>query len=217
MSTHLRRIFISGIGTDVGKTLVSAIFVKALEADYWKPIQCGNLEGSDRGEVARLAASRRSEFFPEAFALPDAVSPHLAAARAGLEIALSKLLLPESGNTLIIEGAGGVLVPLNDDEMLIDLAVKCACPVVVVATSYVGSINHTLLSVEALQARKVPILGLVFNGARAAEPEEFILRKTKLPLLLTVNREEKLDSFVLEPYCSQLRRRLNELGFAPLG
>jgi dethiobiotin synthetase len=204
------RIFITGIGTDVGKTLVSAIFVKALEADYWKPIQCGSLEQSDLHEVRRLVGTCALRVFhPEAFALPDPVSPHLAAARAGREIKLCDISLPETGRPLVIEGAGGLLVPLNQHEMVIDIATKFSCAVVLVSRNYVGSINHTLLSIEALSARNIPVAGLVFNGGLSRETEkneEFILQKSGLPLLLRVPALSAITAAMVKTYADELRR-----------
>lgn len=187
-------LFVTGIGTDVGKTLVAAILTRALAADYWKPVQAGlttdgtphGAPATDGGTVAALVPS--AVVHPEAYRLYMPASPHAAAAAEGLTLTLAGILAarPRTPRPLIIEGAGGVLVPLAPGLLLIDLIGALGVPVVVVARHYLGSINHTLLTVEALRARGLPIAGLVFNGPPTPASEEAILAHTGLPVLLRV-------------------------------
>ncbi len=177
-------LFVTGIGTDVGKTVVSAILTKALGADYWKPVQAGLAPGTDKGTVAALVPNAICH--PEAYRLALPASPHAAAAAEGRTLTLNEILAarPVTARPLVIEGAGGVLVPLAPGLLVIDLMQALGVPVVVVSRHYLGSINHTLLTIEALNARRIPIAGLVFNGPPTPETETFILNQTRLPLLL---------------------------------
>ena len=154
------RVFITGTDTDVGKTLISSWLCLHTGYGYFKPIQTGSLLGSDGEQVAQLSGVHT---YPECFVYKDPVSPHLAAAREGEEIALRDLTLPTQ-DRLIIEGAGGVLVPINKHALMVDLMKQWDVPVVLVARSSLGTINHTLLSLEALRQRHVPILGVILNG-----------------------------------------------------
>ncbi|MGB1931634.1 MAG: dethiobiotin synthase [Flavobacteriales bacterium] len=179
----MMRYFVTGIGTEIGKTISSAILVEALEADYWKPIQAGELENSDTKKVFNLISNTKSQFHQESYRLKAAMSPHAAAQREGLEIQLTNCKVPSTENTLIIEGAGGLLVPLNDTDCIIDLIPQFKAETILISQHYLGSINHTLLSVEALQKRGLSIKGILFNGEENKETEDIILSKTGLPSL----------------------------------
>jgi dethiobiotin synthetase len=168
-------IFITGIGTGIGKTIVSAILVEKLKADYWKPIQSGDLDNSDTMMVQSLVSNSVSVFYPEAYRLTQPYSPHKSAALDGIEIEPVKIKLPETDNQLIIEGAGGLMVPLNNNYLMIDLIKQLGAEVVLVSRNYLGSINHSLLSLEALKIRKIAIKGIVFNGDRDSRSENIIL------------------------------------------
>ncbi len=209
--------FISGIGTEVGKTVVSALMVRALAAAYWKPLQAGNLSWLDRQEVGRLVGTSPFTSFRERFVFPDPLSPHLAARRQGLEVRVEDFFLPAVQGNLVIEGAGGVLVPLNARETMLDLIAHLACPVVLVSKCYLGSINHTLLTWEVLRARAIPIAGLVFNGERTPGLEELILEKTQLPLLLALPANLDLTPAVMAHYATLLRESLRLHGLCTLG
>lgn len=162
-------LFVTGIGTNVGKTIASAVLTEALEADYWKPVQSGAREGSD-SEVIRLLISNSHSFVhPETYLLKEPLSPHFAAKLEGVEIDFTYVNPPLTGNTLIIEGAGGLLVPLNKKEFVIDLARKFHCEMVLVISNYLGCINHSLLSIDYLVKNNYPIHSLIFNGT--FEPE----------------------------------------------
>ena len=156
-------IFVSGIGTEVGKTVVSAILVEALRADYWKPVQSGDLDHTDTDKVLSWT-SFGVRVHPEQYRLHTPASPHASAAIDGVDIRLDAFQLPRTGNFLVVEGAGGLMVPLNDRHLIIDLIGYLGLPVVLVSRHYLGSINHTLLSVEALQRRGIPVAALIFNG-----------------------------------------------------
>ncbi|MFD1256539.1 dethiobiotin synthase [Mucilaginibacter terrae] len=167
-------LFVTGIGTDVGKTVVSAILVEKLKADYWKPIQSGDLNNSDTMKVRSLISNKESQFHPEAYRLTQPFSPHKSAALDGITINLNNITLPQTNNQLIIEGAGGLMVPLNDTHFIIDLIKKFDAEVVLVVKHYLGSINHTLLSLELLKQKKIKVRTLIFNGNRDEWSENVI-------------------------------------------
>jgi len=199
----LRKIFVTGIGTDVGKTVVAAILTEALEADYWKPIQAGDLTNSDTIKVQKLVSNTKSIFHKEAYQLTQPISPHLAAKNDGIEIGLDKIKLPITNNNLIIEGAGGLMVPLNDKALIIDLIKKLDAEVVLVSQNYLGSINHTLLSYESLMARKIKIAGIIFNGESNLETEKYILDYTGLTFLGRVAQHKTINKEVVLSYKNQ--------------
>ncbi len=203
----MRKLFVTGIGTDVGKTIVSAVLVEALKADYWKPIQAGYDNGTDTQFVKQLISNTTTTFFQETYLLKTPASPHLAALNDGVEIELNKLILPKSSNKdLIIEGAGGLLVPLNDNNYVIDLIKHFDCEVILVSRNYLGSINHTLLSIEALKSRGIKIAGIVFNGERNQSTEEIILKKYNLQFVAYINQEENFTKEVISAYSLQFNK-----------
>jgi len=190
-------IFITGIGTGIGKTIVSAILVEKLKADYWKPIQSGDLDDSDTMKVKSLVTNNTSYFHPEAYRLSQPLSPHKSAAIDGINIDPQKIILPLTSNTLIIEGAGGLMVPLNDDFLMIDLIRQLNAEVVLVSQNYLGSINHTLLSVYALKAKQIPVKGIIFNGLKDNDSETYILRYSTLEMLGHIPLFEKIDKKII--------------------
>ena len=177
------RLFVTGIGTEVGKTVISAILTEALEADYWKPVQAGDLDYSDTHKVKDLVSNSNSVFHCETHALNHPMSPHAAAERDGVEISLNDFKIPHTDNNLVIEGAGGLMVPLNKRDCMIDLIEGLGVEAVLVSRNYLGSINHTLLSVEALKSRGIAIKGIIFNDEENAETESVILEMTGLQCL----------------------------------
>jgi dethiobiotin synthetase len=199
--------FITAIGTDSGKTLVSAILCQALEADYWKPVQAGLPRDTDT--VRKLVSNTRTFFHPEQYVLKTPASPHAAAKIDQTPIVLNSFKLPRSNNTLIIEGAGGCLVPLNDEDLMVDLISALKAEVVVVSNHYLGSINHTLLTLEALKRRKLSIKGLVFNGEPNQESEKIILHHGKMKCLLRIAKEPVIDSAVVKKYAGLLKGNWN--------
>lgn len=192
------KLVITGIGTDVGKTVVSSIIAEALKASYWKPIQAGDLDNSDSIKVDRFTDN--VTVLPEAFRLSEPMSPHAAAEIDGVEIAKDDLDLPEVGGNLIIEGAGGIMVPVNSNGLTFaDIIERWNLPTIVVSRHYLGSINHTLLTLEVLQSRGVIIEGLVFVGAENKATEEIILKSTGVKFLARIPMAKELNkTFVLE-------------------
>lgn len=192
------KLVITGIGTDVGKTVVSSIIAEALKASYWKPIQAGDLDNSDSIKVDRFTDN--VTILPEAFRLSEPMSPHAAAEIDGVEIAKDDLDLPEVEGNLIIEGAGGIMVPVNSNGLTFaDIIERWNLPTIVVSRHYLGSINHTLLTLEVLQSRGVTIEGLVFVGAENKATEEIILKSTGVKFLARIPMAKELNkTFVLE-------------------
>jgi len=204
------KLFITGIGTDVGKTVASAIVVQALEADYWKPIQAGDLDHSDSHKVMSKVSNPKSRLHPNAYALNTPASPHLAAQLDGIKIDLKKIQEPETDNHLVIEGAGGILVPLNDTDCIVNLIQK-DYKVVVVSRHYLGSINHTLLTIEALENRKIKVAGIIFSGDENKATEEIILKKTKAKFIGRIDNEPYFDTNVIAYYADKFRDNLLNL------
>lgn len=201
----MERLFITGIGTDVGKTLVSAILTEALQADYWKPVQAGLEPTTDAGTVRSLVRNTRSRFWPERYRLQLPASPHAAAAAEGLTLRPEDFQLPATDNHLLVEGAGGLLVPLAPGFLIADLAQQLDLDVVVVSRNYLGSINHTLLTLEALRARGLRVRGLVFNGEPTPATEDFIRQHTGVPLLPRVRPETEVTPEVVSRYAAAFR------------
>ncbi|MEO7212448.1 dethiobiotin synthase [Mucilaginibacter sp.] len=179
-------LFITGIGTGIGKTLVAAVLVEKLKADYWKPIQSGDLDNSDTMKVQSLVSNTKTIFHQEAYCLTQPYSPHKSAKLDNIIIDEQRIIAPKTNNQLIIEGAGGLMVPLNDHCLLIDLIKQLDAEVILVSQNYLGSINHTLLSAEVLKQRGIPIKGIIFNGETNASSEEYILNYTGISLLGTI-------------------------------
>lgn len=204
------KLFITGIGTDVGKTVVSAIVVEALEADYWKPIQAGDLDNSDTDKVKRRISNSKSVFHANAYALHTPASPHLAAELDNVVIDLNQIKEPKTKNHLVIEGAGGVFVPLNETDTIIDL-IQPDYKVIIVSRHYLGSINHTLLTIEALKSRNISIAGIIFSGDENQATENIILSKSKLPMLGRIQIEPYFDENVVKYYADKFRDNLLKL------
>ena len=195
----MKNYFVTGIGTDVGKTVASAILCEAMQADYWKPVQAGDLKKSDRIKVNKLISNRNSKCWEEAYALPYAMSPHASAEKAGIEIDLNLIQLPPTNNNLIIEGAGGLMVPVKRNTLYIDLIKNFNAEVILISRNYLGSINHTLLSAEALMVRNIPVKGIIFNGNENEATESVILEMTGFKLLGRIDEGKIIDKFfVLE-------------------
>ncbi|HEY0769364.1 MAG TPA: dethiobiotin synthase [Sphingobacteriaceae bacterium] len=197
--------FITAIHTDSGKTLVSAIVCELLHADYWKPIQAGY--PTDSETIRRLVSNSDTVIHPEAFKLSTPASPHAAAKVENLEIRATQLAIPYTdGRDLVVEGAGGCLVPLNDNEFVIDIASMLNCHVILVSNNYLGSINHTLLTFSELRHRKLPVAGIIFNGPANRETENIILHHTQLPCLLRIAPEKEISNETVKHNA----RKLNE-------
>ncbi|RZK09825.1 MAG: dethiobiotin synthase [Flavobacterium sp.] len=204
------KLFITGISTDVGKTIASSIITEALEADYWKPIQAGDLDSSDSHKIKAYLSNSKTKIFENSYALLTPASPHLAAAIDGVVIDLKKIIEPETSNHLVIEGAGGIFVPINDQETIVDL-IQPDYKVIVVSRHYLGSINHTLLTIEALQHRKIKIAGIIFNGDENKSSEAIILNKTGVKFLGRIENEPYFDQNVIREYAELFRDNLLSL------
>ncbi len=186
-------IFITGIGTGVGKTIVSAIVTEKLKADYWKPIQSGDLDDSDTLKVQSLVSNDVTVFHPESYRLTQPFSPHKSAAIDKVTIDLQNIILPKTDNQLVIEGAGGLMVPLNDNFLIIDLIKQLNAKVILVSKNYLGSINHTLLSVHALKKYNIEVMGIVFNGPKDIYSKTYILNYSGLTELGQIPMYPKPD------------------------
>ncbi len=204
------KLFVTGISTDVGKTVAAAILTEALAADYWKPIQAGDLENSDSHKVARLISNSKTRIFENSYALQTPASPHLAAQIDGIEIDLKNIQEPKTKNHLVIEGAGGLYVPVNHAQTIADL-IRPDYQVVVVSRHYLGSINHTLLTIEALQNRKIAIAGIIFSGNENASTEQIILAKTGVNFIGRIEEEPYFDANVIREYAELFLPKLQAL------
>jgi len=189
----MAKYFITGIGTGIGKTLISAILTEKLKADYWKPIQSGDLDTSDSITLGNLISNTQTVIHPESYRLTHPLSPHLSARLDGIDIDLNKINMPLTENNMIIEGAGGLMVPLNEKELIIDLIKKLNVEVILVSQNYLGSINHTLLSVNLLKQYEIPIKGIIFNGDENVETERYIQQYTKIKKLGNVPSFSDID------------------------
>jgi len=201
------KLFITGISTDVGKTIASAIITEALEADYWKPIQAGDLDHSDSHFIKSNIKSQKSKIFQNAYQFNTPASPHLAAELDGITIDLKNIIEPKTDNHLVIEGAGGLFVPLNETNFVIDL-IQPDYKVIVVSRHYLGSINHTLLTIEALKNRKISIAGIIFNGNENRPTETIILNTTQLNCIGRIEEEPYFDYNVISEYADLFRDNL---------
>lgn len=199
----MRKLFVTAIGTDSGKTLASAILAQNLQADYWKPIQAGTPHDTDR--VRFLVNNPQSTFWPEAYCFQMPASPHKAAANEDITISLDNIQLPDTQNDLVVEGAGGLLVPLNQHDFVIDIAARLHLPIVLVCNLYLGSINHSLLSINELKRRNLPVIGLIFNGEPDAQAENIILKHAGWPCLLRILPETEITPEVVAHYAAQVQ------------
>jgi malonyl-CoA O-methyltransferase len=211
----MRGVFVTGTDTDVGKTVVSAWLVRALDADYWKPVQAGLDGETDSDVVLRLAGLAPARIHASAYRLEAPLSPHEAARREGVRIDLSRFELPASPRPIVVEGAGGLLVPLNDRALIADLIARLGLPAVLVARSTLGTINHTLLSLEALRARRIPCLGVVINGPPNAANRKAIETYGRAHILAELPRLEPLDETAIAEAARRFAPRLPAEGEVP--
>ena len=190
-------LFVTGIGTGIGKTTISAILIEKLKSDYWKPIQSGDIEDSDTLKVKSLVSNTISTFHPETYRLTQPFSPHKSAAIDNVSIEKNKFILPQTDNQLLIEGAGGLMVPLNDNFLMIDLIKQFNADVILVSQNYLGSINHTLLSIAALKQYAINIAGIIFNGRTDTDSENYILNYSGIKLLGAVPEYKLIDKHTI--------------------
>jgi dethiobiotin synthetase len=183
-------LFVTGTDTNVGKTLLSALLVAALNRKYWKPIQTGSCQGTDRDTVFKLVGG---EAYPESYVFDPPVSPHLAARQQGVTIDLQQIRRPASKNPIIIEGAGGVFVPINDTQFMLDLMRHLGSSIILAARTALGTINHTLLSVFAIRQAKLPLRGVVMIGKENAENRSAIERYGNVPVIGSIPWLDTID------------------------
>ncbi|MDT7829166.1 dethiobiotin synthase [Pricia sp. S334] len=197
----MKQIFVTGISTEVGKTIASAIITEALEADYWKPVQAGSLDHTDTDTVRELISNDKTTFHKSSYELNSPMSPHAAAEIDGITIDRLEIEEPETDNYLVIEGAGGLLVPLNDTDTVLDIIMP-TYQVVVVSRHYLGSINHTLLTVNWLTSKGYDV-ALIFSGNPNPHTEAIILHKTGVSLIGRIDEEETFDKGVIKKYADR--------------
>lgn len=189
----MTQLFITGIGTEVGKTICSAVLTQYFKADYWKPVQSGDLDYTDSHKIESW--TENTVCHPETYSFKLAASPHQSAREENVQIDLDQFHLPETQNSLIVEGAGGLMVPLTDDIFMIDLIEKLDLPVALVVRNYLGCINHTLLSIMALEQKKLKLEYLIFNGVFPPDTERvignFITRETRIIRIPEINQPTK--------------------------
>lgn len=206
-SIENKQYVITGIGTDVGKTIVSAIFAEALHATYWKPVQAGDLEFSDSIKIDRL--TNNVTVLEEKFRLSQPMSPHAAANHDGISICLEDLELPETTDALIAEGAGGLMVPINNEGLTyLEVFEQWKLPVILVSKHYLGSINHTLLSIAALKSKNIPIEGIVFVGEPNEATESIILKIGEVRMIARIPWADQLSKEFILVQAEKLREQL---------
>jgi len=198
-----KKYFITGISTEVGKTIASAIITEALEADYWKPIQSGDLHFSDTDKVRKLVSNSKSVFHSNSYALKTPMSPHASAEIDGIRINLHEIKEPNTKNDLVIEGAGGLLVPLNDTDTIFDL-IEPEYKVIVVSRHYLGSINHTLLTVHLLKEKGLDV-SIIFSGDEHPTTESIIKKITQVPVIGRIDDEPYFDQNVIKEYAEKFK------------
>lgn len=199
------KIFVTGTDTGIGKTVVSAILAAGLNAGYWKPVQSGLDGETDTAAVRRMTGLPAGHFKEEAYRLTEPLSPHASAAIDGVEIEMNRFVTPAFDTEhLVVEGAGGVLVPLNERYLIIDLIARLAIPALVVARSGLGTLNHTLLTLEALRSRDIPILGVVMNGPRNKSNRQAIEKYGQVSVLAELEPLDTVDGPTLQEAYRQL-------------
>lgn len=196
-----KNVFVSAIGTDSGKTLVASILVKKWKAAYWKPIQCGTPTDS---ETISSLCGRQTPIFPETHFLKTPASPHFAASQESVEIHLTDFQLPKNSSPLVVEGAGGLMVPINRSQTSADLIQFLEIPLVLVVNHYLGSLNHSLLTLQEIKRREIPLFGIVFNGVDFQDAESIILEKAQVPCLFRMDRWEEVDAKSVDTFCETL-------------
>jgi len=196
-----KKIIVAGIDTDTGKTVASAILCKALQADYWKPVQAGDLDNTDSHKIKRWVPE--TTIHPEAYRLNTPMSPHAAAEIDQVTIEEHALSIPQTERDLVIELAGGLMVPFRKDFLSIDWVAKTRLPVVLVSNYYLGSINHTLLSLAMIKQRNIPLAGVIFNGIKNSSTFDVIMYRSGANCLLEIDKEKEVDREIIDKYASQ--------------
>lgn len=203
-----KSFFVTGIDTGIGKTVVSAILIEALHADYWKPIQSGDLHYTDTDKVKELV-NEKTFCYPETYRLNNPLSPHISAKLDNIFISLASFILPKTTNNLIVEGAGGLLVPINENgDYLSDLIVKLGMEIILVSKNYLGSINHTLLSIKYLKSQSISIKGIVIVGNSNESSESIITKNTGVKILHHVPIVDSVTKEFIKEQAELLRSAL---------
>lgn len=205
----MQRIFVTGISTEVGKTIASAILTEALEADYWKPVQAGDLDNTDSHKVSRLISNTKTKIHPSSYELTSPMSPHAAAEIDGVRIDRHHIHEPKTENHLVIEGAGGLLVPLNEEDTILDIIMP-NYKVIVVSRHYLGSINHSLLTINWLKQKGYDVF-VLFSGAPNPHTENIILHKTGVSLIGRIEEEEIFDKKIIKRYADKFKPIIESL------
>ncbi len=206
----LKGLFITGTDTGIGKTVVAASLVTGLNGTYWKPVQTGIELGTDTDEVKKLTLLSDDHFLKESYRLKYPLSPHLSAQKTGIYIELNKIVPPTSVkySPLIVEGAGGILVPLNNKEFMLDLIKKINFPVILVSSSKLGTINHTLLSLYVLKDKGIEVLGVVLNGEKNQGNKEAIEKFGKVKVLAQIEPVKRLSPEVIKKYFAEFYKEI---------
>lgn len=205
----MQKIFVTGISTEVGKTIASSIITEALTADYWKPVQAGDLDNTDSHKVASYISNNKTVIHPSSYELKTPMSPHAAADIGGIRIDRFHITEPETTNHLVIEGAGGLLVPLNEEDTMFDIIMP-SYKVVVVSRHYLGSINHSLLTINWLKQKGYDV-SLLFSGDANPHTENIILQKTGVSLIGRIDEEPSFDKGVIKKYADKFKHILETL------
>lgn len=205
--------FITGISTEVGKTITSAIIAESLKADYWKPIQSGDLDNSDTHKVKALISNEITKFHPNSYALKVPISPHAAAVIDGVTIDVDQIRMPKTDNHLVVEGAGGVLVPLNDQNTILDI-ISRDFKIIVVSRHYLGSINHTLLTVNLLKQKGFDV-AIIFSGKEHPTTEQIIQKMTKVPVIGRIEEEKTFTPELIRTYAACFSENLMRFSQMP--
>lgn len=208
----MERIFVTGIGTGIGKTFVSAILAKALDADYWKPVQAGYSAGTDSEWVANWLQETGSVVHPEVYRLAKPASPHIAAREEGITIDISKICekIPQNDRTLLIEGAGGILVPLNETQFVADLIKEMGAKVILVSRNYLGSINHSLLTARVCREMQIPVIGWVFND-QYLDYEEEIVKWSNFPRIASIPWTDNINGTFINSQAAAIKKQLKDI------
>jgi len=205
----MKRIFVTGISTDVGKTIAAAIVTESLNADYWKPVQAGDLKNTDSHKLAELITNEKTRIHESSYELKTPMSPHAAAEIDNLIIDISQINEPETTNHLVIEGAGGLLVPLNEKDTILDI-IKANYQVIVVSRHYLGSINHSLLTIDSLKQKGFNV-AIIFSGNEHPSTEDIIIRKTGVKVIGRIEEETNFDKSLIKQYAAKFYPMLQTL------
>ncbi|WP_209401700.1 dethiobiotin synthase [Pseudozobellia sp. WGM2] len=203
------QFFVTGISTEVGKTIASAIIAEAMEADYWKPVQAGDLENTDSHKVKSLISNEKTVIHKSSYELNEPMSPHAAAEIDGVFIDREQIIEPQTDNHLVIEGCGGILVPFNDSDTVLDIIMP-TYKVVVVSRNYLGSINHSLLTINWLMQKGYDV-SVLFSGEANPQTENIIIHKTGASLIGRIDEEKSFDKATIKKYAELFRPVLQTL------